>query len=215
MNDDFFPSAPDDGDFPPAWFDLDPLTREIAQAAAAAIVDEDLDYAAARRRAVQDLGLERVRAHLLPSPETLEDAVRAHLRLFHADTWPQELRALREAALTFLKRLPFDAVYVRGAVWRGTATRLSCVHAEIYSDDPKLAEMQLLDQGWPLEQVGDGRSHDPVLHLPLPVPAWREMSSLYLYLLPREALHGALKADTRGRRWRGTPQELADLLEPE
>ncbi|HMS04776.1 MAG TPA: hypothetical protein PKD73_03155, partial [Burkholderiaceae bacterium] len=55
---------------------------EIAQAAARLVAEEGLDYAAAKRRALRDLGLGPRTA--LPDNERVEDAVREYLALFMA-----------------------------------------------------------------------------------------------------------------------------------
>ena len=64
------------------------IDTEIAQAAAALVVDEGLEYGPAKRRALKQLGLPARTA--LPSNEQVEDAVREHLALFCADTQPLE-----------------------------------------------------------------------------------------------------------------------------
>ena len=56
------------------------IDTEIAQAAAALVVDEGLEYGPAKRRALKQLGLPARTA--LPSNEQVEDAVREHLALF-------------------------------------------------------------------------------------------------------------------------------------
>ena len=77
--------------------------REIAQAAARLVVDEGLEYAAAKRRALKMLGLPQRTA--LPDNAQVEDAVREHLAIFCTDTQPAELAALRALALQWMQRL--------------------------------------------------------------------------------------------------------------
>ena len=79
------------------------LKAEIAQAAAALVVDEGLEYGPAKRRALKQLGLPPRTE--LPDNGLVEDAVREHIALFCEDTQPAELRALRELALVWMKRL--------------------------------------------------------------------------------------------------------------
>ena len=69
--------------------------------------------------------------------------MREHLALFCADTQPAELRALRGLALRWMQRLAEFRPHLSGAVWRGTATRLSSIHLDLYCDDPKAAEIAL------------------------------------------------------------------------
>src|SRR5258706_10265888 len=93
---------------------------EIAQAAARFVVEEGLEYGAARRRAVKQLGLNTRSA--LPDNDTVEEAVREYISIFCADTHPAELAALRRLALTWMERLTPFRPYLGGAVWHGTAT---------------------------------------------------------------------------------------------
>ena len=103
------------------------LTEELAASAARLVVEEGLEYAAAKRKAARDVaGALRGGSRIeLPSNESVEAAVREHLSLFCAETQPQELAALRGVALSWMERLAEFRPHVSGAVWRGTATRLS------------------------------------------------------------------------------------------
>ena len=75
------------------------LTDEIAAAAARLVVDEGMEYAQAKRKALRSLGRSATRSTELPSNELVEAQVREHIALFCADTQPAELRALRRLAL--------------------------------------------------------------------------------------------------------------------
>ena len=86
---------------------------EIAAAAARLVVEEGLEYGPAKRRAARQLGLSRPAE--LPTNEAVEDAVRAHLDLFHADTQPAELEALRRLALAWMDRLAPFRPHLSGA----------------------------------------------------------------------------------------------------
>ena len=65
----------------------------IAVAAARLIVEEGMEYGAAKRRAARDLG-GNARNGDLPGNDEIEDEVRAYLELFRADTQPAELAEL-------------------------------------------------------------------------------------------------------------------------
>src|SRR6187431_1556107 len=121
------------------------LSAEIAANAARLIVEDGMEYGPAKRRAALDLGLTR-RSSALPGNEEIEDEVRAYISVFHADTQPAELAALRDIAATWMERLAAFRPLLAGAVWRGTATRLSDIHIELYCDDSKAAELALLDR---------------------------------------------------------------------
>ena len=110
------------------------LTDEIAAAAARLVVDEGMEYAQAKRKALRSLGLGNARQSQLPSNEQLEDQVREHIAIFCADTQPAELLALRELALVWMDRLTEFRPHLSGAVWRGTATRLSDIYIQLFCD---------------------------------------------------------------------------------
>jgi hypothetical protein len=195
------------------------LTEEIAAAAARLVVDDGLEYGAAKRRALKDLGRHSVRSAELPSNELVEDQVREHINLFHADTQPAELRALRELALRWMERLAPLRPHVSGAVWRGTATRLSAVHLDLYCDDAKSAEIELLNQGIDYEVMSAPRAAggEPVevLALASRCPALGETVTLFLTVQDHDDLRGALKPDARGRSWRGDAAALRRRLAEE
>jgi hypothetical protein len=187
-------------------------TEEIASAAARLVVDEGMEYAQAKRKAVRQLGLPRGRAEL-PSNEQVEDEVRSHLALFCADTQPAELRALRQLALRWMQRLAEFRPHLGGAVWRGTATRLSAIHLDLYCDDPKAAEIALINQGIDYDVSGDGDDAVHYLSLADRCPGFSEPVTLFLAVRDLDDQRGALKPDARGRSWRGDAAALHKLLE--
>ena len=122
---------------------MNTLKSEISASAAALVVEEGLEYGPAKRRALKQLGLPIRTA--LPDNDEVEDAVREYIELFCADTQPAELAALRALALVWMERLPQFRPYLTGAVWHGTATRLSDIYIQLFCDDPKSAEIALID----------------------------------------------------------------------
>jgi hypothetical protein len=186
-------------------------TAEIAATAARLVVDDGLDYDSARRKAARDFG---ARAPL-PSNEQLEDAVREHIAIFCADTQPAELRALREAALRWMERLAEFRPHLGGAVWRGTATRHSAVRIDLYCDDPKAAEIALINAGVDYDtdsQHRPGREPLNVLTVGERSQALGEVVTLHLLLHDTNDQRGALQPDARGRSWRGDAAALRRLL---
>jgi hypothetical protein len=187
--------------------------QEIAQAAARLIVEEGLDYSSARRKAMQAHG-GRLREG--PSSELIEDEVRAHLALFHADTQPAELRILREAALRWMLRLAEFRPHVGGAVWRGTATRLSAVLIDLYCEDTKAPEIALLNLGVAYETASEPIGHERHALTLVVSERSRELGdwlTIHLNVLDLDDLRGALKPDARGRSWRGDIPALRRRLE--
>lgn len=180
--------------------------EEIAAAAARLVVEEGLEYGPAKRRAARDLGRHGGRRGELPSNDEVEDQVREYLSVFCADTQPGELRALREVAVTWMERLADFRPHLAGAAWRGTATRLSALHLELYCDDPKSAEIALINAGVDYDTGSvdrGGREPVTVLSLAARTPAWRDPVTLHLEVHDLDDLRGALKPDADGRSWRG------------
>ena len=191
------------------------IAEEIAASAARLVVDEGMEYAQAKRKAARNLGRAHARQAELPSNERVEDQVRAHIALFCADTQPAELLALRQLALVWMERLTEFRPHVSGAVWRGTATRLSAIHLDLYCDDAKAAELALINRGVDYD-VGSridarGRQID-MLSIASRCPALDELVTLFLTVLDHDDLRGALKPDARGRSWRGDTNALRRLL---
>lgn len=192
------------------------LSQEIAATAARIVVEEGLEYGPAKQRALKALGLPR--RSTLPSNDELEDEVRDYLALFCADTQPAELAALRELAAVWMERLAEFRPHLTGAVWRGTATRLSPIYLQLYCDDSKSAEIALLNKGIDYD-VGStagprGRQVDQLV-LAVPCQALSESISLALTILDHDDLRGALKLDARGRSERGDLAALRKLIEEE
>ncbi|MBP8019259.1 MAG: hypothetical protein KAY82_04420 [Hylemonella sp.] len=121
---------------------MDSLQSEIAAAAAAVVVEHGLEYGPAKRRAIKSLGLPARTA--LPDNVSVEAAVREHIALYCGDTQPTELAALRALALEWMERMVEFRPHLAGAVWHGTATRLSDIYIQLFCDDSKAAEISLI-----------------------------------------------------------------------
>ncbi len=190
-------------------------SQEIAAAAARLVVEEGLDYGAAKRRAVKELGAPARAA--LPDNDAVQEQVRAYLALFRADTQPAELLALRELALTWMQRLAEFRPHLTGAVWNGTATRLSDVHLQLFCDDPKSAEIALINQGVAFEarQVRGFRGERvDALSFSVFCSGLGEHVGVHLMIHDHDDVRGALKPAADGRPARGDEQALrARMLE--
>ncbi|MDQ6627410.1 MAG: hypothetical protein M3Z29_03025 [Pseudomonadota bacterium] len=188
------------------------LSAEIAVAAARLIVEEGMEYGPAKRRAARVF--RSTRSAELPSNELLEDEVRAYIELFHADTQPAELAALRAIAADWMERLAAFRPHLSGAVWRGTATRLSTIHLDLYCDDSKEAELALIDRRIDYQTSSldgpRGRSFD-VLNVLEQSRALSGPVHLALMVLDYDDLRGALRGDGRGRSQRGDLAALNSL----
>ena len=194
---------------------MNALTEEIAAAAARLVVEEGLEYGPAKRRAARDLGRGASRSPNMPDNDAVEDAVREYLSVFCADTQPAELAALRSVAALWMERLAEFRPHLTGAVWRGTATRLSAIHLQLYCDDCKSAELALINRGVDYD-VGsvNGPRQQPVDVLSLAhwSPALGESVTVFLTILDHDDLRGALKFDAQGRTQRGDLTGLRRLM---
>jgi hypothetical protein len=191
------------------------FAEQIAATAARLVVDDGMEYAQAKRKAARSLGRAGARHAELPSNEQVEDQVREHIAIFCADTQPAELLALRQLALVWMERLAEFRPHLSGAVWRGTATRLSAIHLDLYCDDAKAAELALINHGvaYDVGSRPDARGGQvDLLSIASRCAALGETVTLLLSVLDHDDLRGALKPDARGRSWRGDAAALRRLL---
>ena len=187
--------------------------QEIAAAAAQMVVEEGLEYGPAKRRAVRQLGLPQRTP--VPGNDEVEDAVREYIAVFCADTQPVELLALRRLALQWMERLAVFRPHLSGAVWHGTATRLSDIYLQLFCDDEKSAEIALVDMGLPYEpRTVTGFHREPVeaLSLHARCPELDETVGIHLMVHDLDDLRGALLRDEKGRSPRGDLAAVRRLL---
>jgi hypothetical protein len=192
---------------------MENLKEEIAATAARMVVEEGLEYGAAKRRAIKQMGLPLRAA--LPDNDLVEDAVREYIDLFCADTQPAELLALRRLAMEWMERLERFHPHVGGAVWHGTATRLSDIYLQLFCEDSKSTEIKLIDMGVRFETASvvgfrgeivdalslQARSVDLGVHV-----------GVHLLIYDLDDLRGALRPDAKGRKPRGDLAALRKLL---
>lgn len=188
---------------------------EIAATAARLVVEDGLEYAAAKRKAARMLGRKPGRGSELPSNEMVEAEVRDYLALFCADTQPAELRALRQLAAHWMDKLAEFRPHLAGAAWRGTATRRSALVVDLYCDDEKAAEIMLINAGVRYDSGPADVNDDspPVLTVTAPCPELGEAVPIHLVVHDFDHLRGALRPDSAGRTWRGNLDALRRLLE--
>ena len=189
------------------------MKEEIAAVAARMVAEEGLDYGAAKRRAVKQMGLPLRTA--LPDNSQVEVSLAEYIAWCCADTQPAELRALRALALVWMERLAPFRPHIGGAVWHGTATRNSDIYLQLFCDDPKSTEISLIDMnirfeprtvtGFQGEQVDALSMHAFCAELGVHV-------GVHLLIYDWDDLRGALKPDARGRRPRGDAPLLRALL---
>lgn len=189
---------------------------EIAATAARLVVEEGLEYGPAKRRAVKQLGLPQRTP--LPDNDAVEESVREHLALFCADTQPTELRALRRLALQWMERLERFRPHLGGAVWHGTATRLSDIYLQLFCEDEKSAEIALIDLGVSYEPRTVTGLHQQAVEALSFHASLRELGEtvgVHLLLNDVDDLRGALLRDSKNRPPRGDLQAVRKLLAEE
>ncbi len=190
------------------------LQEEILHTASRLVVEEGLEYGAAKKRAVKQLGL--ASRTPLPDNDALEDAVREYIEIFCADTQPAELRALRELGLTWMERLPEFRPHLAGSVWHGTATRLSDIYISLFCDDPKSLEIALINNNVTYEArevTGFTGDAVPALSIHSLCKPLNETIGVHLLIYDHDAIRGALKPDAKGRKPRGDVAAVQALLE--
>jgi hypothetical protein len=190
------------------------LTDEIAASAAQCVVEEGLEYGPAKRRALKVLGLPPKTP--LPNNDQVEAQVREYIDIFCADTQPTELLALRQHALMWMTRLAAYRPYLSGAVWHGTATRLSDIYLQLFCDDAKSTEIELINQGVDFEaRTVTGLHGEPVEALSIHsfCQELGEEIGVHLLINDFDDVRGALKMDAQGRSPRGDAEAVKRLIE--
>ncbi len=118
---------------------------QIAQTAARLIAEHGLtDWALAKQKAARQLMLPDSAA--LPSNEEIEDALQSYHSLFDAAAHQTTLRAQREEALAWMKRLAAWDPLLVGGVAAGWATAHSDIRLELVADDAKAVEIALANE---------------------------------------------------------------------
>lgn len=122
----------------------------VAQEAARLMSEHGIrDFHHAKLKAAERLGI--LDAQVLPRNHEIEQALREHQRLFHAETQPQLLRARREAAAEAMRFLERFEPRLVGAVLDGTADAHSAICLHVFSDDPEAVRLYLHEHGVPVE----------------------------------------------------------------
>ena len=189
------------------------IQLDIAATAARMVVEEGLEYGPAKRRAVKQLGLPNRTP--LPDNDMLEAEVRDYIELFCSDTQPAQLHALRELALVWMERLVVYRPHLGGAVWHGTATRLSDIYLQLFCDDSKSAEIALIDHNVQYATGSVTGLHGETvdaLSLHSFCPGLNEMVGVHLMIYDYDDMRGALKEDRQGRSPRGNMTAVKEIL---
>src|SRR5574337_523839 len=113
-----------------------------------------------------------------------------------------EYAAAKRKAARLLERRAEFRPHLGGAVWRGTATRLSAIRIALYCDDAKAAEIALLNRGVRFEVVTRPDERGPraeVLSVSDRCDAIGAPVTVLLSVLDHDDLRGALKRSEERR----------------
>ena len=106
--------------------------------------------------------------------------------------------------------------HLAGSVWHGTATRLSDIYIQLFCDDPKSAEIALIDHHVDYEPrtvTGFHGESVEALSLGSKCPELQEMIGVHLMIHDHDDLRGALKPGRQGQPLRGDRRALAHRLQ--
>lgn len=192
---------------------MDSLKSELSAVAARLVVEEGLEYGPAKRRALKQMGLPLRTA--LPGNDEVEDAVVTYLSVFCADTQPGELLALRRLALVWMERMAVFRPHLSGAVWHGSATRLSDIYIQLFCDDSKSAEISLIDHQTayvPHTVGGFNGGTVEALSVHAFCPELKEDVGVHLLVYDRDDVRRARRPTAKGRPPRGDIVAVQRLL---
>lgn len=185
------------------------LRRMIANEAARLIAEEGIrDYLKAKRKAALRFGVPE-RDGAFPTNQEIEQLVFEYQRLFQAETQPQELRRLREAARQAMLLFKEFRPRLVGQVLLGHAGRYSDIQLHIFSDTPELIVMHLIDRDIPFDTVERRFRQTTGDHVV--VPAYRFVAgdvAVEAAVFPLTGIRSAPASPVDGR-----PMRRADLAE--
>ncbi len=189
------------------------LRAEIAAVAARMIAQDGADYAGAKRRAArQVLGNDNPGSNYLPDNLQIEAEVRQYQALFHGDTQPARLLALRGIALEVMDALAAFSPYLTGAVLNGTAGVHDDIHLQLFAESAKDVEIFLLNKNVQIEVSETahfkGGRHGPVETVSF---MWKN-EGVHAELYELDDLRGARRQRADGRPQRADAQAVRALL---
>lgn len=146
------------------------LRRHIAYLAARLMAEDGgLDFGAAKWKAARQAGLSD--SNLLPDNQEIELALREYQGLYLRNEQPAQLRRLREVAVKVMREFADFRPVLVGSVLSGTAGQNSDVNLQLFTDDPKMLTLYLLNRRLRYEEStrrvrrGDQMFDAPQIHL--------------------------------------------------
>jgi len=169
----------------------DPVRLEIAAAAARLLADGASDYASAKRKAAQRvLGERGAPKASMPDNDEVDAALLEHLQLFDAGHAERVVQR-RRAAADLMQRLAEFQPYLTGAVWKGIVTEHAPIHLQLFHDNTKDVQIDLLNRGvdFDVVEVPHFRGGPDVEAITF----WMADAPVLLSLYRHDDLRGALK----------------------
>jgi hypothetical protein len=117
-----------------------------------------------------------------------------------------------------MERLDEFRPHIAGAVWNGTATRLSDIYLQLFCDDPKSAEIALIDNrvAYDAQSVtGFNGQTVEALSFTTPSDELGEPIGVHLMIYDHDDLRGALKPGANGWAPRGDARALTRRMQQE
>lgn len=108
------------------------------------------DFFSAKRKAVARLNLPESKN--LPSNQEVDEALRAHLALFHPELSATRLR-LREVAADAMAFIADFEPRLSGSVLSGTVTKFSEIQLHVAADSPEEVGLFLQEHGIPYDEI--------------------------------------------------------------
>lgn len=129
----------------------------LAQTAARLMAENGLrDFAAAKRKAAEQLGIQQSRN--LPGNDEIEVALREYQQLFQHDTHALQLLELRQSALQAMKLLSGFSPRLVGPVLNGTADHYTPIYLHLFADTVEEVGIFLMQHNIPYE-LAERRVH--------------------------------------------------------
>ena len=169
------------------------------------------DFGAAKRKAARHLGYSDKDA--LPSNDEVEIELRTYQSLFQRDEQRERLEAMRTVALDVMRRWEKYHPHLSGPAWNGTAGRESIVEIELFVDDEKTIQIQLLGLDIPFETAEHAHFNRTLTRRITALTVEYDEFLVRLSLYRTDDLRGAVQLDASGRPRRGDIAAVAQLRE--
>jgi len=127
------------------------LRKHIAYIAARMMAEDGVaDFGTAKMKAARQAGL--ADKELLPDNQEIEEALREYQDLYQKDEQPEQLRRLREIAVRVMREFDDFRPALVGSVLTGTAGMHSDVNLQLFTDDPKVLTVFLVNRRYRFEE---------------------------------------------------------------